>query len=64
MGLGSKLLKAAEAEAKGRGCGFAHLDTMSFQAKGFYEKNGYSVKYEIKDIPKGFSKYLMIKELK
>lgn len=41
-GLGSKLMVAAEAEAARRGCKHAFLDTLSFQAFGFYKKLGYS----------------------
>ena len=63
-GIGSSLLEEAEKEAIRRGCCFAHLDTMSFQALGFYKKNHYKVKTVIKDIPKGYKKYILIKKLK
>jgi ribosomal protein S18 acetylase RimI-like enzyme len=62
-GLGKKLLAMAEKEAIKRGCEFAHLDTMSFQALGFYQKQGYEVRCELKDLPRGHSKYLLVKRL-
>jgi GNAT superfamily N-acetyltransferase len=42
-GIGSDLIRAAEDEGRKRGCTMAHLDTFSFQARGFYEKLGYKV---------------------
>lgn len=41
--VGSRVLRRAEEEAVGRGCRGARLDTASFQARGFYEKQGYAV---------------------
>jgi ribosomal protein S18 acetylase RimI-like enzyme len=42
LGHGSELVKAAELEARQRGCQYALLDTYSFQALGFYQKLGYA----------------------
>jgi ribosomal protein S18 acetylase RimI-like enzyme len=62
-GMGSKVLGAVENEAKENGCTIILLDTFDWQAKGFYEKNGYSVFGELKDCPKGHSRYYMSKSL-
>jgi GNAT superfamily N-acetyltransferase len=40
-GCATKLMNAAEAEARKRGCGRVFLDTLSFQALEFYLKLGY-----------------------
>ena len=61
QGLGSQVLCAVEKEAKENGCTIIVLDTFDWQAKGFYEKNGYSVFGELKDCPKGHSRYCMSK---
>ncbi|MBR6216529.1 MAG: GNAT family N-acetyltransferase [Spirochaetaceae bacterium] len=63
QGIGSKLLKAAEEEAKKRGCHSVHLDTMSWQAPEFYKKHGYKIISELENIPAGNKKFHLIKEL-
>ena len=63
-GLGSELLQKAEEEALQRSCHHVHVDTMSWQAPAFYEKNGYEVIGVLPDIPKGNQKYLLMKALK
>ena len=63
QGLGSKLLEAAEVEAKKRGCHSVHVDTMSWQAPEFYKKHGYKIISELDDIPDGNKKYHLIKNL-
>ena len=41
-GLATELMAEAETEARRRGCERALLDTLSFQALGFYQKLGYT----------------------
>ena len=62
-GIGSKLLREAEAEAAKRGCHHVHLETMSWQAPEFYKKHGYEVIGILPDIPSGNQKYLLMKTL-
>jgi GNAT superfamily N-acetyltransferase len=62
-GLGSELMRLAEAEAIRRGCRGAWLDTFSFQARGFYERLGYAVFGEIADCPPGHSRLFLSKTL-
>ena len=40
-GIGSALMRMAETEARSRGCAGIVVDTMSFQAIGFYRTIGY-----------------------
>ncbi|MEN5031585.1 MULTISPECIES: GNAT family N-acetyltransferase [unclassified Pseudomonas] len=62
-GLGTKVLKAFEKEALHRGCRSAVLYTISFQAPGFYEKNGWVRFGEIACDPEGVSRVFMSKQL-
>lgn len=62
-GYGSRLLAMAEAEARQRGAHHVYLDTFSFQAPHFYEKNGYQVFGELPDFPAGHTRYFMTKSL-
>ena len=48
---GTKLIAAAEAEAARCGCRHCFLDTLSFQARPFYEKLGYEVFAVLEDYP-------------
>ena len=61
--LGEKILQMVEQEAIRRGCRHAYFDTLSFQARGFYEKYGYVVFAELDDFPPGHKKYFMKKDL-
>jgi GNAT superfamily N-acetyltransferase len=63
QGHGMHLLCAAEDEARRRGCRGAWLDTFSFQARGFYEKNGYTLFGELPDYPPGQQRYFLRKPL-
>ena len=63
QGWGSKVLQAAENEARRRGCHHVHLDTMSFQALPFYLKHRYAVFGELHDKPLGHSHYFLQKAL-
>jgi GNAT superfamily N-acetyltransferase len=62
-GLGTALYRAAEREARGRGCRRIMLMTFSFQAPTFYARNGFEVVATINDHPLGHRNYLMRKQL-
>jgi GNAT superfamily N-acetyltransferase len=62
-GLGRDVLRRAEAEARDRGCRTGVLYTISFQAPGFYERQGWRVFGEIPCDPPGTSRIFMTKEL-
>lgn len=50
-GLGRQLMDAAEGEARRQGCRHALVDTFSFQARPFYEKQGYKLEMTLNDFP-------------
>ena len=62
-GYGYQLLMKAEEEARRRGAKSAYLDTFSFQAPDFYQRQGYRVFGDLKDFPPGYERYFMMKEL-
>ena len=62
-GLGAKLLAEVENTAKEKGCYLIHLDTFDFQAKEFYEKQGYKVFGTLEDCPKEHCRYYLKKKL-
>ena len=50
-GIGSKIVAAAEEEAKRRGCKYVFVDTFSFQAPDFYKKQGYQEVFTLENYP-------------
>lgn len=62
-GYGTKLLSMLEEEAVRLGCEYAHADTYSFEARPFYERNGYELFGTLDDYVKGHSKYFLKKNL-
>lgn len=63
-GYGKKLIIQAEAKAKELGVKTILVDTFSFQAPEFYEKNGYEKWTKLKDNPvKGMTRYYYKKQL-
>lgn len=60
-GAGAALMETAEEIAVRRGCVGAWLDTFAFQARGFYERLGYTVFGELTDHPKGSARYFLCK---
>lgn len=62
-GLGAALLKAAEDEARLRGCKQIMLATHDFQAPDFYSKHGFEEVARLIDNPIGYADILMVKRL-
>jgi GNAT superfamily N-acetyltransferase len=63
QGCGTRLLKRAEEHAREHGCYGVWLDTFSFQARGFYEKQGYTLFGELPNYPGEHSRFFMSKKL-
>lgn len=59
--IGSHLINKAIEYSKQEDLVGIHLYTLNFQAKGFYEKQGFKLIAEIKDWPKGITRYKFIK---
>jgi GNAT superfamily N-acetyltransferase len=62
-GFGAKLIKAIEDEARRFGATHAYVDTMSFQAPGFYRKCGYREFGSIEGYPGGITRHWLTKTL-
>ena len=62
-GLADSLLTSLENAAIEMGAVQAQLDTLDFQAKPFYEKRGYQVKYQLNNYPLNGTRYFMEKPL-
>jgi ribosomal protein S18 acetylase RimI-like enzyme len=62
-GYGKKLLCNIEERAVERGCSHVVLDTLSFQAPGFYKKLGYEVWAVLGGYPDQCAKFYMRKQL-
>jgi GNAT superfamily N-acetyltransferase len=62
-GLGTEVLRAFEEEGRRRGCRSGMLYTISFQAPGFYERNGWRRFGEVPCDPPGTSRIFMTKML-
>ena len=62
-GLGNALLRAAEHEARTRGCEQVVLSTHSFQAPGFYRRQGYVEVGRADGYPRGHAQIFLRKRL-
>lgn len=62
-GIGTKILETAAKEARLRGCIGIYLNTHDFLNVEFYKRKGFKILGELKDFPKGHSRYLLAKTL-
>ena len=63
QGLGRALMAAAEELARAEGLAGLWLDTFSFQARGFYERVGFTCFGELPGHPAGGARYFMSKRV-
>ncbi|MFF3500157.1 GNAT family N-acetyltransferase [Streptomyces sp. NPDC003247] len=62
-GWGSRILRAAEAEARRRGCDRVAVSSFTFQAPGFYRRHGYVETGRTLGIPGGHADVHLFKSL-
>lgn len=62
QGLGSTLLKMALHTGREAGCHVAFVETMSFQAKSFYERFGFTLEYSRSGFANDFQLHLLKKD--
>jgi GNAT superfamily N-acetyltransferase len=62
-GHGARLLKTAEDHARDAGCIGSYLDTFEYQARPFYEKNGYELFGTLDGYPPGYCQFFLSKRL-
>lgn len=63
QGLATQMLARAEAEAQGRGCHGAYIDTFNPDALRVYERAGYAVFGALPDFPRGRTRSFLSKSL-
>jgi GNAT superfamily N-acetyltransferase len=64
QGIGSALLAQAESIARKRGCKYAYVDTMEYQAPDFYARSGYRLAGTLEDWDShGHKKLFFVKDL-
>jgi len=61
--IGTRVLAMAEEEGRRRGCTRIALTTLSVEAPGFYQKQGYDIAATIDCDPPGLTRYYMMKRL-
>nr|WP_237182266.1 GNAT family N-acetyltransferase [Roseomonas marmotae] len=61
QGIGGRMLAQAEAVARARGAAGVHLNTSSFQAPGFYRRQGYTELGCLEGRPAGHRRYWFAK---
>ncbi|HEX2092459.1 MAG TPA: GNAT family N-acetyltransferase [Longimicrobiaceae bacterium] len=60
---GATLLRELESYAAGQGYLLAHVETLDFQARPFYERQGYQLFGELEEVAPGHTLYFLRKDL-